>query len=185
MSGGVKGKAVFLDRDGVINVRLPDGRYVRRWEEFEFAEGVPEALRLLRRAGYLLIVVTNQRGIGRGLMTEGDLAGIHRRMQEALAREGVPLDAILHCPHDLDARCRCRKPEPGMIEEAMSRFDVDGSSSILIGDSESDIEAGRAAGVDGILVIPAGSAPPPGRRTARSLLEAARQIVGGEGRGLR
>ncbi len=172
-------KAVFLDRDGVINERLPDGRYVTRWDEFAFLEGVPDALRLLRQAGYLLVVVTNQRGIGRGLMTEGDLEEIHRRMREVLAGEDVILDAVFHCPHDLDARCRCRKPAPGMIEEAMARLGIDAASSLVVGDSESDLEAGRAAGVDGILIVPPGEPAPEGRRTARSLLEAARNILEG------
>ena len=103
-------RAVFLDRDGVLNVKLPENRYVRSWEEFTFRDGVVEALRMLRAGGYLLIVVTNQRGIGRGLMSEEDLAGVHRRMSSELAKEGVILDAVLHCPHDVGENCRCRKP---------------------------------------------------------------------------
>jgi D-glycero-D-manno-heptose 1,7-bisphosphate phosphatase len=176
--GEVTRKAIFLDRDGVINVRLPDGAYVTRWEEFTFCEGAPEAMRLLQRSGYLLVVVTNQRGIGRGLMTEDDLADIHRRMREELEREGVTLDAVLHCPHDHDAKCRCRKPLPGMIEEGVSRFSVNRDSSLIIGDSLSDIEAGRAAGIDGILVVPPGEQASEGLRTAPSLLDAALAVTG-------
>lgn len=181
--GAGRRKAVFLDRDGVINVRLPGDRYVTRWEEFSFHEGVAEALRLLAAAGYLLVVVTNQRGIGRGLMTEGDLEEIHRRMRLVLAREGVALDAVLHCPHDIAEGCRCRKPAPGMFEEAMRLLPIVRSGSLVVGDSETDLEAGRAAGVEGILIIPPGEECVPGRRTARSLLEAARQIVGERERG--
>lgn len=171
-------KAVFLDRDGVINVRLPGGAYVTRWQEFTFCAEVPEALRMLRRAGYLLVVVTNQRGIGRGLMSENDLKSIHRRMEEALEKEGVFLTAVLHCPHDIDDLCRCRKPEPGMLQEALRRFPIDRKDSLIIGDSETDIEAGRRVGVGGILIVPEGEEPPDGYRTATSLLTAARMITG-------
>ena len=101
-AGGLR-RAVFVDRDGVINERLP-GAYVRSWGEFRFLWGARAGLRLLREAGYLLVAVTNQRGIGRGLMSERDLAEVHRRMQAELARAGAALDDILHCPHDLAAR---------------------------------------------------------------------------------
>jgi len=173
-------RAVFLDRDGVINVRLPGGAYVTNWKEFTFCAAVPEALRMLRRAGFLLIVVTNQRGIGRGLMSEDDLEEIHRRMEEELEKEGVVLTAVLHCPHDLDDLCRCRKPKPGMLEDALKRFPVDREGSLIIGDSETDLEAGRNAGVEGILIVPEGEEPPDGYRTAPSLLTAARMITGAE-----
>ena len=159
-------RAVFLDRDGVINVRLPGGAYVTRWEEFTFCPGAPEALRMLSGAGFLLIVVTNQRGIGRGLMSERDLREIHRRMREELEKEGVVLDAVLHCPHDLDALCSCRKPKPGMIERALKSCPIERQGSLVIGDSESDIEAGRSAGVEGILIVPEGAEAPAGYRTA-------------------
>ena len=170
-------KAAFLDRDGVINVRLPDGAYVTRREEFVFCEGVAEALRLLQEKGFLLIVVTNQRGIGRGLMSEKDLDDVHRGMKEALEREGVTLDAVYFCPHNLDDDCDCRKPRPGMLIAAMKRFAIDRESSIIIGDSETDIEAARAAGVGGVLVVPEGEEAPEGFRTAPSLLAAARDIA--------
>jgi D-glycero-D-manno-heptose 1,7-bisphosphate phosphatase len=170
-------KAAFLDRDGVINVRLPGGAYVTRREEFVFCEGVAEALRLLQAKGFLLIVVTNQRGIGRGLMTEKDLDDVHRGMREELDREGVILDALYHCPHDLDDDCDCRKPRPGMLKAAMKSFAIDRERSIIIGDSETDIEAGRAAGVGGVLIVPDGEEAPAGWRTAPSLLAAARDIT--------
>jgi len=170
--------AVFLDRDGVINRRLP-GDYVRRWEDFEFLRGARAGLRLLREAGLLLVVITNQRGIGRGLMSEADLAAVHERMQAALARAGAAVDAIFHCPHDSAAGCDCRKPRPGMIEAARRRFGVDLARSWVVGDSLTDLEAGRAAGVRGILVVPRGGQHPPGVTTAGSLLAAARAIVSG------
>jgi D-glycero-D-manno-heptose 1,7-bisphosphate phosphatase len=173
--------AVFLDRDGVINRRLP-GAYVRTWEEFRFLRGARPALRLLREAGYLLVVITNQRGIGRGLMTEADLAAVHRRMQAELARAGAPVDAIFHCPHDLDAACGCRKPQPGLIEKARRCFAIDASRSWVVGDSLSDLGAGRAAGIPGVLVAPRGAGAPPGVPAAGSLLGAARGILAGRWR---
>ena len=173
--------AVFLDRDGVINRRLP-GAYVRSWDEFRFLPGARAGLRLLREAGYLLIVVTNQRGIGRGLMSASDLAAVHARMVAELDRAGAGVDAILHCPHDITDDCRCRKPRPGMIERAARRLGVDRSRSWIVGDSDSDLEAGRAAGIRGILVVPRGDQRPAGVRTAGSLLSAARGIVEGRWR---
>jgi D-glycero-D-manno-heptose 1,7-bisphosphate phosphatase len=169
-------RAVFLDRDGVINRRLP-GDYVRSWEQFRFLRGVRSGLRLLREAGFLLIVFTNQRGIALGLMTEDDLAAIHRRMQAELERAGAPLDAIYHCPHDRDAGCACRKPRPGMLAQAIERFSVDPARSWVVGDTPADLEAGRAVGIPGILVVPRGGERPPGSRTAGSLLAAARAIA--------
>ncbi|HEY5998836.1 MAG TPA: HAD family hydrolase [bacterium] len=171
-------RAVFIDRDGVINERLP-GAYVRTWDEFRFRRGARAGLRLLREAGYLLIAVTNQRGIGRGLMTEGDLAQVHRRMQAELARAGAALDDILHCPHDLAAGCECREPRPGMLLRAIARHGIDPAESWIVGDSLSDLEAGEAAGVPGVLVAPRGAAVPPGVRSAGTLLAAARLIVRG------
>ena len=170
--------AVFLDRDGVINRRLP-GDYVRTPAAFAFLHGARAGMRLLRQAGYLLVVVTNQRGIGRGLMTEGDLAAVHAAMERGLERAGAPVDAILHCPHDLDAGCGCRKPRPGMLRRAIARLGIDPARSWIVGDSLSDLEAGRAAGVRGILVAPPGTEVPPGARRAGSLLAAARLIASG------
>lgn len=173
--------AVFVDRDGVINRRLP-GDYVRSWEQFRFLHGARAGLRLLREAGFLLVVITNQRGIARGLMTEGDLAAVHARMQAELARAGAPLDAIFHCPHEIDEACGCRKPQPGMIEAARRLLPIDMRRSLVIGDSPSDLEAGRAAGLPGILVVGRGEPRPSGVDAAGSLLAAARGIVAGRWR---
>jgi D-glycero-D-manno-heptose 1,7-bisphosphate phosphatase len=169
--------AVFLDRDGVINRRLP-GDYVRTFDQFRFLPGARAGMRLLREAGYLLVVVTNQRGIGRGLMSERDLAEVHRRMQLALARAGAAVDAVYHCPHDIAEGCGCRKPLPGMFAAALERFPVAVARSWVVGDSLSDLEAGRAVGLRGILVVPRGGERPPGVQVAGSLLAAARDIVG-------
>ena len=162
----------------MINRRLP-GAYVRTWAQFHFLPGARAGLRLLRGAGYLLVVVTNQRGIARGLMSEEALAAVHARMTAELARAGVALDAIYHCPHAADAGCGCRKPSPGMLRAAIGRFGIDPARSWVVGDSPSDIAAGAALGIPGVLVVPRGAPRPPGARTAGSLLATARLIVDG------
>lgn len=138
--------ALFLDRDGVVNRRIIDG-YVRTWKDFEFLADVFTVLPRAHAAGMLVIVITNQRGIARGLMSEQDLAEIHDRMQgELMNRTGHRFDAIYHCPHERDAGCACRKPLPGMLFDAARDWPLELASSWMVGDSESDIEAGRAAG---------------------------------------
>lgn len=169
-------RAVFLDRDGVINRRIPGG-YVRSWEQFRFLRGARAGMRLLGAAGYRLAVFTNQRGISLGVMTESDLEAVHRRMRAALERDGIALDAVLHCPHGDDEGCDCRKPRPGMLVRAVRGLDADPARSWVVGDSLSDIAAGAALGIPGILVAPRGTPPPPGARTAASLLAAARLIL--------
>ena len=178
MRSGSGRPVVFVDRDGVINRRVP-GDYVRSWDQFRFLPGARAGLRLLRDAGYLLVVVTNQRGIGRGLMSDADLAEVHRRMQNELVLAGAGLDAIHYCPHDLHESCGCRKPRPGMMERALERFAVDAGRSWVVGDSLSDLEAGRAVGIRGILIVPRGHRHAPGVPWAGSLLSAARAIVAG------
>ena len=135
-------RAAFLDRDGVINV---DTGYLHRVEEFAFVPGAVDAMRRLAEAGYLLVIVTNQSGIARGLFDEAAYATLTRHMLEELARAGVAIAGVYHCPH-LDG-CDCRKPAPGMIQRALGEHAIDATASILIGDKGSDIAAGRAAGV--------------------------------------
>ena len=144
--------AVFLDRDGVINV---DHGYVSTWERFEFLPGVPDALRTLQDAGYLLIVVSNQSGIGRGYYCEADVESLNQAVAQHLGSTvGVTLSEFYHCPHhpteakgEFRRQCDCRKPAPGMIRQAVLDHGIDLKTSLLVGDKDSDIEAGRAAGV--------------------------------------
>ena len=145
-------RAVFLDRDGVINKKAPEGDYIKNWDEFEFLPGVEKAIRTFNENGFLVIIVSNQRGIARGLMTEEDLKEIHSKMREELAKDGAVIDGIYYCPHDLDDHCGCRKPAPGLLLEAAKEHNVDLSQSWMIGDQESDIEAGRRAGCKTILI---------------------------------
>ncbi len=143
---------VFLDRDGVINRKLPEGRYVTRWEEVDLLPGVAETIAAWNRSGRRVIVVTNQRGVALGLMSEAEVAVIHDRLRAELARHGAGLDAIYYCPHDRD-ECECRKPRTGMIEAAIRDFPgARPENSVLIGDSLSDIECGSAAGMATVFI---------------------------------
>jgi D-glycero-D-manno-heptose 1,7-bisphosphate phosphatase len=140
--------AVFLDRDGTINRGAPEGDYITRREQVSLLPGAAQAIRRLNDAGVLAIVVTNQRGIALGRMTEHDLEEIHLELAALLrAAAGARIDAFFHCPHDL-GECDCRKPETGMLRQALGRFPlIDMARSVVIGDSESDVEAGRAFGM--------------------------------------
>jgi D-glycero-D-manno-heptose 1,7-bisphosphate phosphatase len=145
-------RTVFLDRDGVLNEKMPEGQYVTRWEEFRVLPGVPEAIARLNQAGIRVIVVSNQRGIARGLYTTADLDTIHDRFQELLRSHGARIDAIFICSHD-KGECGCRKPLPGMFEQAVARFPaITAASSVMIGDSLVDIEFGRGIGMATVFV---------------------------------
>ena len=140
---------IFLDRDGVIN-RKRDDDYVKHWGEFEFLPGVKEALQILTEQNYRLIVVTNQRGIARGWMSEADVQAVHARMLAEVAPAQIA--AIYCCPHDKD-QCDCRKPKIGMFLQAQQAFpEIDFAHSVLIGDSLSDMEAGANLGCRNILI---------------------------------
>lgn len=144
--------AIFFDRDGIVNRRRIDD-YVKTWSEFEFLPEIFTVLPASRRSGHLAVLVTNQRGIARGLMSEDALLSMHDRMQTELdARTGARFDAIYFCPHDRDSGCNCRKPLPGMLIDAARDLDIDLRSSWLIGDSESDVAAAHAAGARAVLV---------------------------------
>jgi D-glycero-D-manno-heptose 1,7-bisphosphate phosphatase len=143
---------VFLDRDGVINRKAPEGDYVKSWQEFEFLPGVFDALRLLKEHGFRLIVVTNQRGISRGMYSEQDLAAIHARMLEELEKAGCGLDAIYHCPHASNS-CDCRKPATGLFLRAKKDFpDIDFADSFMLGDTVSDMQAGQRLACKKVLI---------------------------------
>jgi D-glycero-D-manno-heptose 1,7-bisphosphate phosphatase len=137
---------VILDRDGVLNRRMPRARYVRQWSDWEWLPGALESLGRLGRAGRRIVVITNQAGIARGEMSEDDLADIHRRMKDDAAAVGGQIAAIYHCPHGWDEGCACRKPKPGMLFAAQRDWNLDLSRVPFVGDDERDGEAARAAG---------------------------------------
>jgi D-glycero-D-manno-heptose 1,7-bisphosphate phosphatase len=139
-------RAVFLDRDGVINQKPPEGRYVTRWAEVEFLPGGADSVKRFREAGFLVVVVSNQRAVAKGLVTEEGLALLHRRMWQELFGAAKGFDAVYYCPHDTEPPCRCRKPQPGMLLVAAQDCGIDLAASWMVGDSESDVEAGRRAG---------------------------------------
>jgi D-glycero-D-manno-heptose 1,7-bisphosphate phosphatase len=145
-------RAVFLDRDGVINRKAVEGDYVTRWQDFHFLPGAVEAISLLAGAGWSVIVITNQRCIAKGLLTIPELETIHRKMLLELAKSGADLEAIYYCPHEKQPRCTCRKPLPGMLLTAAQERQIDLASSWMIGDSEKDVEAGRRAGCRTVLI---------------------------------
>ena len=138
--------AVFLDRDGTINVRARPHQYVRGPEEFEWLPGAVEGIVALAAAGFPLVVVSNQRGVQRGVLSRGDLRAIEELIQAALAPHGCGIEAFRYCLHGLDAGCACRKPRPGLLIDAAAELGLDLASSWMIGDSEEDIAAGRAVG---------------------------------------
>jgi len=139
-------RAAFLDRDGVINRKPPEGGYVTRWEDMYFLPGVAKSIALLNQTEFQVIVVSNQRCVAKGLVTSKALDSVHQQMCEWLAAAGAKIDGVYYCPHENQPPCSCRKPAPGMLLTAAREHRIDLSASWMIGDSEIDIEAGRSAG---------------------------------------
>ena len=156
-------RTAFLDRDGTINRKPPEGDYVKSWQEFAWLPGALEAIRLLKEEGWRVIVVTNQRGVALGRMRAEDVEQIHHRM---LAQ--APIDAVYTCPHELHT-CDCRKPRVGLFLDAQHDFpDIDFARSVVIGDTRSDMEAGERIGARTVQV---------GERPLPSLLQAVERLV--------
>ena len=145
-------KAVFLDRDGVLNKELGD--YVCRFEDFKVLEHNFTALKELQDRGYLLIVITNQGGLAKGWYSADVLDQMHTQLITTYAEQGVLISEVYYCNHhpEYNGKCLCRKPGSLMLEKALARFGIDASQSYFIGDRERDVIAGQAAGVTGILI---------------------------------
>jgi D-glycero-D-manno-heptose 1,7-bisphosphate phosphatase len=158
LAAGSDGRwTVFLDRDGTINRKAPDHDYVRSPAQLVLLDGAAAAISRLRSRGARVVVVTNQRGVARGLMTLDDLSAVHRELADRLADAGTRVDAIYACPHETGS-CDCRKPEPGLFLRAADDDPaIDLASSAMVGDSISDIEAGARLGMTTVLL---GEAPP-------------------------
>jgi len=128
---------VFLDRDGVINEKAPPDDYIRTWSQFRFLPGIVDWIRIFNALDYLVIVVTNQRGIARGLMTREAVDEIHDKMIRELERAGAQIDDVFVCPHE-ENTCDCRKPRPGLVQAAAAKWNIDVTRSLMIGDSDRD-----------------------------------------------
>lgn len=177
---------VFLDRDGVLNRKQPEGAYVISWEQFQWLPGAVEAIARMNRAGMTVMLVTNQRGIALGLSSEDQLELIHSNMRGHLALYGARLDAIYYCPHDI-GQCQCRKPDIGLFTQACKDFpQAAAHNSVVIGDSLSDIQAGKRMGMKTIFIhgeaerqkAGAGAAAESADAVAGSLLQAVELHLG-------
>jgi histidinol-phosphate phosphatase family protein len=142
--------AIFLDRDGTL---IEERHYLSEPAQVALFPGVIEALALLASAGYALVIVTNQSGIGRGLFTDSQLEAVHRHLEELLAAGGVRLDGIYHCPHAPHQACDCRKPLPGLARRACAELDLDPARSFVIGDKPADVSLAARIGASPILVL--------------------------------
>jgi D-glycero-D-manno-heptose 1,7-bisphosphate phosphatase len=145
-------KAIFLDRDGIINVEIGD--YIKYFEDFTLIQQLGESLKVLKDKGYVFVVVTNQGGLAKKLYDEQELDKMHEFLIAEMNKFGVHFEEIYYCPHhpDYNGKCLCRKPGSLLVEKAIARFNIDASKSYFVGDKQRDIDAGNAVGVKGILV---------------------------------
>ena len=154
-------KAIFFDRDGVLNVDVID---LHELEKFQWIDGAIDAIKLCNEQGYLVVVITNQSGIARGIFTEDDVKKIHAHMQSELEKNGAHIDAFYYCPHHPNGTvdgyakvCECRKPKPGLILQACKEMDIAPAESVMIGDKQRDIDCGINAGVKKTLLFTGGN----------------------------
>ncbi|PJG82070.1 D-glycero-beta-D-manno-heptose 1,7-bisphosphate 7-phosphatase [Caviibacterium pharyngocola] len=152
-------KAIFLDRDGTLNI---DYGYVSEIDQFKFIDGSIEALKALKSMGYLLVLVTNQSGIARGYFSEDQFLQLTEWMDWSLADRGVDLDGIYYCPHHPEGQgeyrqdCDCRKPKPGMLLQAIKELRIDPQQSFMVGDKKEDLLAGKSAGIKNVVLVKTG-----------------------------
>ncbi|MHB9155712.1 MAG: D-glycero-alpha-D-manno-heptose-1,7-bisphosphate 7-phosphatase [Endomicrobiales bacterium] len=147
---GAKSPAVFIDRDGTL---IRERNYLSKIKDVALLSGAPEALRLLKQAGFKLVLVTNQSGIGRGYFSEEAMHRVHRHLQKLLAKKGARLDGIYYCPHGPETGCSCRKPALGMVKKARRELNLDLKNSFTVGDHRGDFLLGRNMGGKGIFVL--------------------------------
>src|SRR5579859_1120808 len=159
---------VFLDRDGVLNQKMPEGSYVRSLDDFHVLPGVPQAIARLNHAGLRVIVVSNQRGIALGLYAAADVESIHSEFQHSLSVHNAHIDAFYICPHDR-GQCTCRKPLPGLFEQAAAQFPtITAATSVMIGDSLVDMEFARRLEMTAILIESDSASPRPDDASAQA-----------------
>lgn len=148
--------AILLDRDGVIIRKAPEGEYIANWHDVEFLPGALDAIQLLHRSGYKLIIVTNQRGVATGKIDIKRMHEIHTNIEAAAVRNGGLISAVYYCPHDYSDRCDCRKPKPGMLLRAAVDHELALSKCWMIGDRPADVAAGKSAGCKTAFISTAG-----------------------------
>jgi len=164
-------KCAFLDRDGVINRKAAEGKYISTWSEFEVLPGAEEAIGKLNCAGCRVVVLTNQRGVALGLYTVEEVHRLHARLQRHLEAYGAHIDGFYFCPHD-NGQCTCRKPDVGLFEQAVQDFPaITPETSVMIGDSVSDIAAAQSFGCRSVFVEGDPSTSKPGARRAKELAD--------------
>ena len=166
-----KVRTVFLDRDGVLNQKMPEGQWVTRWADFHVLPGVPETIAKLNQAGLRVVVVSNQRGIALGRFSSADVEAIHTAFQKLLKTHGAHVDAFYFCPHDR-LECNCRKPLPGMFEQARGEFpEISATTSAMVGDSLPDVEFGRRLGMLTVFIDGAQEHQKPGAQKASEIAD--------------
>lgn len=146
-------KAIFLDRDGVINRDPGSGDYIKSWKEFQFLPGVIEAIKKLNKNGYEIFVISNQAGVSKGLFSQDDLDEITENMLREIESRGGKIRSVSYCTHRPDEKCACRKPNTGMIKKATEGLDINFKETYFVGDSRRDVEAGRNIGCRTILLL--------------------------------
>ena len=168
-------KVVFLDRDGVINKEVG---YLHKIEDFEFINGVFDACLYFQSIGYQIIIVTNQSGIDRGYYDEGDFHIVNNWMLEQFNNKGIEILDVFFCPHGPESNCDCRKPKPGMFNQAHDKHNIDMGDSWMIGDKEADITAANAAGIQNTILVESGHAIDKEKSKAKFILESIKQAQG-------
>jgi len=165
-------KVVFLDRDGVINHEVG---YLHKIEDFKFIEGVFDACLYFQSIGYQIIIVTNQSGIDRGYYDEGDFHIVNNWMLKQFKNQGIEILDVFFCPHGPESNCDCRKPKPGMFDQAHDKYSIDMSNSWMIGDKEADVQAATTAGIKNTILVKSGHAIDEKNSNAKFILDSIKQ----------
>ena len=148
----MKSPALFIDRDGTI-IKQIDGYYISSIEQIELIENIFPAILMLQNEGYLIIIVTNQAGINKGILSNEQVDEINQHIIQLLKKQGIDISAVYVCPHKPDEQCKCRKPQPGLLLKAAKEYNIDLENSIIIGDTDKDTEAGLNAGLKKVIKI--------------------------------
>ena len=148
----MKSPALFIDRDGTI-IKQIDGEYISSINQIELIETIFPAILMLQNEGYLVIMVTNQAGINKGILSHEQVNQINQHIIQSLKRQGIEISGVYVCPHKTEEKCKCRKPEPGLLLKAAEEHNIDLENSVIIGDSEKDTKAGLNAGLKKVIKI--------------------------------